>query len=154
MELGRVGDLARLEHVHQRPVRFLVGGERLGQRHVRVQRDVLLPGGHLDCRDDLAGDADVGEGPEGRLAVRVEVPDRLVQADHGLLDDVLLVRSHQEVRAGLGPGEVAVPGEEGIHGAAIPLPVQADELLVGLIVDHDEASRWALFHWPTPASEG
>ena len=46
-----------------------------------VQRRVLVARRRLDRGDDLAGDAELGEVAEARLAVGAEVADRLVEAD-------------------------------------------------------------------------
>src|SRR5690606_33956485 len=86
----RIADLVAVDDVHQRPVGFLVVN-RFVQRDVGVERDVLLPRGGFDGGDNLAGDAQFGERPERRQLVRPKVANRLVEADHALLDDVLAI---------------------------------------------------------------
>jgi hypothetical protein len=73
----------------------------------------------LDGRDDLARDAQLREGPERGLQVGVVVADRLVEADHAFLDDVLAVRADEEVGARLGAGEAAVFLEQLTQSAVV-----------------------------------
>src|SRR5579864_567301 len=64
-ELLRVGHLDANDHVEQRPVGVFVV-DRLVERDVGVERDVLLTGGGLDGGDDLPGDAEFRERAERR----------------------------------------------------------------------------------------
>src|SRR3954466_74607 len=91
---------------------------------------MLLPRRGLDRGDDLARDAQLGKGAEGRLQVGVVVADRLVEADHPFLDDVLAVGADEEVGASLGPREAAVFLEQLAQGAIVAVPGSADELVV------------------------
>ena len=61
------------------------------------ERGVLVAGGGLDRGDDLAGDAELGEVAEAGLAIGPEVPDRLVETDQSLLNQVVGVAADQEV---------------------------------------------------------
>ena len=115
-DLGRVEDAGPREHVHQDAVRVLLRRQWLGQRDVGVERLVLLAPCAADRRDELARDADVGEGPERRLLVRLEISDGLVQADHRLLEDVVALGADQEIGAGFHSSEVPVAGEEALGG--------------------------------------
>ena len=91
---------------------------------------MLVAVGGLDRREDLAGDAELGEGPERGFLLEVEVPDRLEEADHALLDDVFLVRAGEEVGAGLGPGEVPVAAQEDLEAALVAFLDSLDEDLI------------------------
>src|SRR3954453_14639914 len=91
---------------------------------------MLLPRRGLDRGDDLARDAQLGKGAEGRLQVGVVVADRLVEADHAFLDDVLAVTADEEGGARLGPGEAAVLLQQLAQRAVVTLPRSADELVV------------------------
>src|SRR5436305_13205828 len=71
------------------------------ERHVLVQRGVLVARGRFDGRDDLPGDAQLGEVPEARLAIAAEVPNRLVEADEAFLDQVVAVAPGTEIRRSL-----------------------------------------------------
>ena len=90
-----------------------------------------MAGCRLDGRDDLTGDAQLGEGSERGLAVRAEVPRRLEQPDERLLLDVVGVRADEEVAAGLASGEAPVPAEEGLDRLSIALVKPGHELLIG-----------------------
>jgi hypothetical protein len=95
---------------------------------------VLLARRRLDRGDDLARDAQLGEGAERGLQLGVEVTDRLVEADHALLDDVLAVGADQEVRAGLDAGERAVLVQQLAQGGVAAAAGLHDEVVVGLAV--------------------
>jgi hypothetical protein len=123
MSLGRVGDVVLAQQVLDRPLVLAVAAPYARDRHVLVEGLVLLAGGGLDGGDDLAGDAQLGEGPERRLAVGPEVAHRLVEADHALLLDVVGVGADEEVAAGLGPGEAPVPLEERLERVDVALAV-------------------------------
>ena len=98
---------------------------------------MLEAGRGLDGRDDLPSDAQLGEGPERRLALGPEVPDRLVQADHPFLLDVVEVGADEEVAAGLGPGEPAVPLEERRQRVGVAVAEAGDQLVVVQIGEGD-----------------
>ena len=95
------------DHVQQRAVAVLLEDGAV-ERDVAVEGNVLLPRGRLDGGDDLAGDAQLGEGAKGRQAILAIVANGLVQADHALLHDVLVVCADEEIAARLGPNEVFV----------------------------------------------
>lgn len=58
-----INSIAR-QDLHQGSVPFGVIN-RLVERRVRIQWDMLLTGGSFDCADDVASDAKLCEGPEG-----------------------------------------------------------------------------------------
>src|SRR5947209_10999811 len=129
-QVGRVRHGDDRQHVAEAALALVVGEHRARERDVVVERAVLLPGRRLDRGDDLPGDAELGERPEGSLQVGVVVPDRLVEADHAFLDDVLAVGADQEVGAGLGPGEAAVFLQQRAQCAVVAVAGSADELVV------------------------
>src|SRR5450432_3406609 len=100
------------QHLVER--RDVVAGPRggRGERDVLVQRRVLVAGRCLDGRDDLAGDAELGEVAEARLAVGPEVPDRLVEADQALLDEIVGVAAGEKVRGGLQAYETVITPDQ------------------------------------------
>src|SRR5258708_15561190 len=63
---------------------------RLMKRYIAVQWHVLLPRCCLNGCYYLPGYAKFGERSEACQAVIPEVPDGLVQADHSLLDNVIV----------------------------------------------------------------
>ena len=73
---------------------------------------MLLARRRLDRGDELPRDAQLGERAEARLASGIVVADRLEQADHAFLDDVVAIRAGQEVRTRLAPNEAAVAMDE------------------------------------------
>src|SRR5690606_2192530 len=97
---------------------------------VRVERDVLLPGRRLDGGDHLSGDAQLRKGPEGGQLLGPEIPDRLVKANHTLLNDVLAIGPDEEVGTGFGPHEVAVLVDQVLEGRFLTLPRELDDFLV------------------------
>ena len=106
------------------------GGRRLAERHVGVQRRVLVARGRLDGRDDLARDAQLREVAEARLALGAVVPDRLVEAHQPLLDQVVRVASDQEVRRGLQPHEPVVAAHQAVLRLGRALLGQRHQVLV------------------------
>ena len=92
---------------------------------------MLLAGGGLDGGDDLAGDAQLGEGPERRLPLGPVVADGLEQADHPLLLEVVEVAAGDEVAAGLGPGEAPVALEQEVERLLLTEVAAVDERVVG-----------------------
>src|SRR5207245_7196866 len=80
-----------------------------------------------DCRDDLAGDAELREGPERDLAVLLEVAHRLEEPDEPLLDQVLGFAAGEEVGAGLQSDERPVPLDERVHRSLVAGPGTATE---------------------------
>jgi hypothetical protein len=117
-QLLGIGHFDAADDVQQRPVRVLVI-DRLVERDVRVERDVLLAGRGLDGGDDLSGDAQLGERPERRELVAPEVADRLIEAYHPFLDDILAIRPDQEVGFGFDADEVPVLGDQEFGGPVI-----------------------------------
>src|SRR5690606_11345543 len=85
---------------------------RLVQRHVGVERDVLLPGGRLDGGDDLAGNAQLSEGAKGSKLVRPEVANGFVEPDHAFLYNVFPVRANQKITPRFRTDEIAVFGNQ------------------------------------------
>ena len=102
---------------------------------------MLLAGRRLDGGDDLAGDAQLGEGPERGLSVVAEVTHGLVQADHALLLDVVEVGANEEVAAGLGAHEPAVALEEGVESLNVADAVASDELVIAEVGGRVQAER-------------
>ena len=62
-----------------------------------------------------------------------EVAGGLVEADQRLLLDVVAVGADQEVAAGLGPGEPAVPGDHHLQGVLAAALEAVHELEIGEI---------------------
>ena len=80
------------EHLVERRLGVGSAGRRGRERHVVVERRVLVARRGLDRGDDLARDAQLREVAERRLAVGAVVADRLVEADEALLDQVVASR--------------------------------------------------------------
>jgi hypothetical protein len=76
---GVVNARARQDLV-ERGFRVAARRRRLAERDVLVEGRVLVAGRGLDRGDDLAGDAELGEVAEARLAVGPVVANRLVEA--------------------------------------------------------------------------
>ena len=128
--LSRVGGVVVVEELLDRPLVLVVATADAGNRQVLVERPVLLPSGRLDGGDDLAGDAELGEGPERRLAVGPEVADRLVEPDHAFLLDVVGVGADQEVAPRLGARETAVALEQHVQRVAVAPPRPFEKVIV------------------------
>ena len=88
---------------------------------------VLVTGRRLHRGDDLAGDAQLGEVTEARLAVGAEVTDRFVEPDEALLDEVVGVSPGQEVGGGLQPYEAVVAADQPVVRKAIALLGEGDQ---------------------------
>src|SRR5207248_634677 len=95
--------------------------------------------------DDLAGDAELGEVAEARLAVRAKVADRLVEAEEPLLDQVVGVAAEQEVRRRLQSHEAAVAPDDAIVRVGAPALGERDEIRVLKL-------RWSF--WPASRGNG
>src|SRR5438105_9354026 len=91
---------------------------------------MLETGGRLDRRDDLPGHAQLGKASERGLLVGPEIPNRLVEADQALLDEVVRVAAGQEVGARLEPHEPGVAPDQDVERAAVPVPSAQHELEV------------------------
>ena len=91
----------------------------MAEGDIGVQGGVLEAGRRLDRRDDLAGDAELREAPERRLLVGAKVPNRLVETDQTLLDEVFRVAPGEEVRAGLEPDEAVVAPDQDVERPAV-----------------------------------
>ena len=91
---------------------------------------MLEAGGRLDRRDDLAGDAQLGEAPERGLLVGAEVPNRLVEPDQPFLDEVFRVPAGEEVRARLEADEAGVAPDQDIERPAVAVPGPQHKLKV------------------------
>src|SRR5262249_53573603 len=119
------------ERVSQRVLAVsLVPGGCVAKGHVCVQRCVLEPCRGLDRGDDLPGDAQLGETPERGLLVRAIVSNRLVEADHPLLDEIVAVAAGEEVRARLEPDEALVALEQLVECCLAAVASLEDELEV------------------------
>ena len=110
----------------QSPSSEAVAG-RLAERQVSVERHVLLARGRLDGGDDLPGDAELGEAAEAGQAVVAVVADRLVEAEHALLDEVFGVAAGEEVRTGLEAHELVVADHERVERGLVAAPIRLDE---------------------------
>src|SRR5437660_1135878 len=80
---------------------------------------MLLARRGLDGRDDLARDAQLGEGTEARLMLGTEVARRLVETDQRFLLDVVGITTDQEVATALRASESPVAGDQRFEGEAI-----------------------------------
>ncbi len=89
-----------------------VARRRVAERDVLVERRVLVPGRGLDGGDDLPGDAQLGERAERRVLVDAVVPDRLVEADEALLDEVVRIAAGEEVARERDPHEAGVAPDD------------------------------------------
>jgi hypothetical protein len=88
---------------------------------------VLVARGRLDRGDDLAGDAQLREGAERRLAVDAVVADGLEEADQALMDEVLALAAGEEVRAGLHAHEAAISVDQTVHRGRVTGPRPCDQ---------------------------
>ena len=124
------------QHVAQRAV-AVVGriARRLAEREVAVERHVLLARGRLDGGDDLPRDAELGEAAERGQAVVAVVADRLVEAEHALLDEVLGVAAGQEVRARLEAHELVIAQHERVERRLIAAAIRLHEREVGTLTE-------------------
>src|SRR4051812_3073886 len=112
--VDRVVDRRARQDLVQRRLGVRRARRRRGERHVAVERRVLVAGRGLDRGADLAGDAELGEVAERRLTVGPEVADRLVEPDEAFLDEVLGVAAGEEVRRRLQPHERVVTAHEAV----------------------------------------
>ena len=95
--VDRVVDARAGQDLVQGGVGVAARRRRLAEGDVLVERRVLVAGRGLHRGDDLAGDAELGEVAEARLAVGAVVADRLVEAEQALLDQVVGLAPEQEV---------------------------------------------------------
>ncbi len=117
------------QHLVERRLVVAAGpGRGAGERDVLVQRRVLVAGRRLDRGDDLAGDAELGEVAEARLAVGSVVAHRLVEADQALLDQIVGVAAGQEVGRRLQPHESVVPAHDLVVRFGVSLLGQRDQI--------------------------
>ena len=91
---------------------------------------MLVARRRLHRGDDLAGDAQLGEVAEARLAIGAVVADRLVQADEALLDEVVAVAAGEEVRRRLQADEPVVAADEPLVRRRVALLGQGDEIAI------------------------
>ena len=91
-----------------------------------VERRVLVARRRLDGGDDLAGDAELGEVAEARLAIAAIVADRLVEPDQPLLDEVVGVATGEEVGRSLESHEALIARDEAVVGGRIALLREGD----------------------------
>src|SRR5439155_8209853 len=96
-----------------------LSGRGVAAGDVRVEGGVLEAGRRLDRRDDLAGHAELGEASERGLLVGAEIPNRLVEPDQALLNEVLGIASGQEVGARLQPDEARVAPDQDVERSAV-----------------------------------
>src|SRR5690606_39142453 len=96
----------------------------------RVEGDVLLPSRALNRADDVASDAQLGEGPKGRRAGG-KIADRLVKPDHTLLKEIIIFGALQKVGPGPYVNELLVLMQEVIDGVLVASLSQGDGLFVG-----------------------
>ena len=106
VEILRVSHPA-LDHIQQRAIGFFII-EGLIEGNVAIEGHMLLPGGRLNGGDDLALHAQLRKGAEGGQAVGLKIPDGLIQADHPLLHNVLVIRTDEKIAAGLGANKVFI----------------------------------------------
>src|SRR5262249_49736695 len=113
---GQVG----VEDVRHAPVVDLVfGGDFEGEGG--VERELLLAGGRLDGGDDVAMDADLGEGGGRGGPIGHVVDDRLPEPDHTHLEQVFPLRADQEVRFDFRADQVSVLVQQVLRGALLAL---------------------------------
>ena len=123
---GRAG-----QHLVERRLVVARGaGRRARERHVLVQRRVLVARRGLDRGDDLARDAELGEVAKARLAVGAVVAHRLVEADQALLDEIVGVAAGEEVRRRLQPDESVVPTDDPVICIGVSLLCQRDQITI------------------------
>jgi hypothetical protein len=91
------------------------------ENEILVQRGVLVARSGLDRGDDLTRDAQLGEVPEAGLTVGPIVPNRFVETDEALLDQIVGVAAGEEVRRGLEPNEAVVPAHDAVVRVRMPL---------------------------------
>ena len=86
------------KRIAEREVGPLVVPRRgVAERERPVQRRVLVARGGLDRRDDLARDAELGKGPEGRLLLDAVVAHGLVETDEALLHEIIGIATGDEI---------------------------------------------------------
>src|SRR3954452_18779654 len=108
------------QHLVERRLRVTRRSGRRRERHVLVERRVLVAGRRLHRSDDLPRDAQLREVAEARLAVGAVVANRLVEPDESLLDEVVGVAADEEVRRGLQANEAVVAADDPIVGIVPP----------------------------------
>jgi len=91
---------------------------------------VLVAGGGLDGRDDLPRDAELGERAERRVLVDPVVPDRLVEADEALLDEVVRIAAGDEIARGAEADEARVAADDLRLACAVPRSGAEDEIQI------------------------
>ena len=128
-QLFRIRRMPFRADVQQRAVAFLVV-QRFVERHIAVQRNMLLARRGFDGSDNLARDAQFGKGAEGRKFLRPEVANRLVEPNHAFLHDVLVIRADEKVAARLGTDEVLVLVQQIFHRHRVPRAAQRHHVLV------------------------
>src|SRR5262245_745553 len=84
----------------------------------------------LDRRDDLARNAELGEAAERSLLLDPEIPDRFVQPDQALLNEVLGVAAGEEIRARLQPNERRVAAQKLIKRLVVAVPSTNHQLQI------------------------
>src|SRR5205807_5429716 len=76
---------------------------------------------------DLPGYAELRERAERRVLVRTVVPNRLVEPDQALLDEVVRVAAGEEVGARLQPHEPLVAADDRVHRPLVALSRSGDQ---------------------------
>ena len=128
--VDRVVDARPGQDLVQGRFRVARRGRGLAEGDVLVERRVLVAGRGLDRGDDLAGDAELGEVAEARLAVGAVVADRLVEAEQALLDQVVRLPPEEEVGRGLEADEAAVAADDRVVGVGPALLGEGDEIVI------------------------
>src|SRR4051812_9907933 len=129
------------------------GGGREGD--VAVERRVLVARRRLHRGDDLPRDAQLREVAKGRLTVRPEVADRLVEPDEALLDEVVGVAPDQEVRRRLEAYERVVAAHEPVIGGGVALLRHRDEeAVINMTLTLRSLGDTSHEHTPLRASRG
>lgn len=89
------------------------------------------PRGGFDGGDDLPGHADLCKRMEGSKLVGPEIPKRFEQANHALLDNILMIRANQEITARFGPHKILVLVEQVFRCVGIALLCQQGDFFIG-----------------------
>src|SRR4051812_25748371 len=148
-----VGERPR-QHLVERRLGVAGGGRRGRERHVLVERRVLVARRRLHRGDDLPRDAELREVPEARLAVRAVVANGLVEPDEPLLDEIVGITADEEVRRRLQAYESVVPADDPIVGVVPPCLGECDEVVIIYLYLRlsysDVAQRGGSGHGDTP----
>ena len=89
--------------------------------------------------EDFPHHTQPGECAEGRTLPPVEFADRLDQTQHALLQEVLLIRAHEEIRARTGFYQPGIPLDQIFHCLAAALLRQTAQRFIS------QLGRWDRF---------